>query len=147
MELKLKRAYSDDKHTIGVMTMNGKFAGFTLEDAVREKKIAGITCIPEGKYRIALRTELSPMTQKYRDSHPFFDWHLMLVDVPNYENVYIHIGNSHRDTEGCILIGDQLANPLKTALPLQLSGNAFKDFYKSVRPVVESEPVWITVSS
>lgn len=143
MLLRVLRASHSDKGTIGVMTIDGVFQCFTLEDPPQPIKIAGRTCIPDGYYQIKLRKELSPKTEQYRKDFPFFDYHLCLQDVPEFEHVYIHVGNSAADTDGCILVGDSIMNPTKTSMPLQHSRHAFIDLYKKIRPAIEKEECWI----
>jgi len=78
---------------------------FTLEDKVRDVKVAGVTAIPAGIYDLKLRTE-GGMTKRYAEKFP--DMHrgmIWLQDVPDFTFVYIHIGNYPRDTDGCILVG------------------------------------------
>ena len=78
---------------------------WTLEDPKRDHKVWGETRIPAGRYELKLRTE-GGMTQRYK--HRFPDMHqgmIWLQDVPFFEWVYIHIGNTPEDTEGCILVG------------------------------------------
>jgi hypothetical protein len=66
-----------------------------LEDTVREKKIAGKTAIPEGTYQVIVNR--SP---KFKRDLP------LLLDVPNFEGIRIHRGNTVKDTSGCILVGE-----------------------------------------
>lgn len=94
MLLNLYRYTSDENTTLGLLTIDGKFAAYTLEDAYRETKIEGITRIPAGTYRI--KTRMSPSKHKEM---------LWLQDVPGFEYIYIHEGNLPEDTQGCILIG------------------------------------------
>ena len=56
------------------------------------------SCIPLGKYKLVKRT-----STKYGD-------HFWVKDVPDRSMVLIHSGNSPKDTEGCILPGEGLAN-------------------------------------
>ena len=83
--------------------INGKMVMFvqqcdTLEpqwrDLKKEKKVRGKTAIPEGKYKIVM----SP-SAKFHRNMPY------LKDVPQFEGIMIHPGNTVKDTMGCILVG------------------------------------------
>lgn len=79
---------------------------FSLEDERRHTKVYGETCIPTGSYELKLRTE-GGMHHRYDalfgDRHKGMIW---LQNVPGFEYVYIHIGNTDDDTAGCILPGE-----------------------------------------
>ena len=103
-EIHLHRKTQNKDATIGVLDVFGE-AVWTLEDSKREHKVHGETRIPAGSYSLDLRTE-GGMTQRYEKRFP--DMHQGMVwlrQVPMFEWVYIHIGNTARDTEGCILVG------------------------------------------
>jgi len=111
MELTLARLFDTGDATGGVLYIDEAFECFTLEDEHRKQKVAGETRIPEGIYELGVREVLSNMTKKYRERRSLrdlFDWHLHVKNVPNFEYVYIHIGNDDDDTEGCILVGGTL---------------------------------------
>jgi len=105
MLIEVKRLQDNGKSTIGTMSIDKEFEAFTLEDTFNEPKIQNETRIPDGVYRIKLRNE-GGMTKKY--SAKYGDEHegmLHLQDVPNFTYVYIHTGNNHEHTDGCILVG------------------------------------------
>ena len=82
-----------------------KFLAYTLEDEYREQKEFGETRIPDGKYQLGLRT-VGGYNQKY--SKRFTDIHvgmLHVLDVPNFEYILIHCGNTDEHTSGCLLVG------------------------------------------
>lgn len=94
MVITVKRLYKTENSTIGEMLVDGIFECFTLEDKERPVKIKGETAIPKGTYRVIIN-----------ESNRFKRLLPLLIDVPNFEGVRIHSGNSNHDTEGCILVG------------------------------------------
>jgi hypothetical protein len=94
MVITVKRLYKTENSTIGEMLIDGVFECFTLEDKERPIKIKGETAIPKGTYRVIIN-----------ESNRFKRLLPLLIDVPNFEGVRIHSGNSNHDTEGCILVG------------------------------------------
>ncbi len=108
MELKLIRETYTKDSTIGRLFINGVFFCYTLEDAVREKKIKNITAIDAGKYEVIIN-----YSNRFKQLMP------LLIGVKNYEGVRIHWGNYSKDTEGCLLLGstkgvDFVGNSKKT---------------------------------
>lgn len=106
MNLVLERKYLKSDYAIGNLFINGKFFCNTLEDCVRdinkngtfdcgELKIKGHTAIPYGKYEIIVN--YSP---KFKRELP------RLLNVPHFEGILIHRGNTHKDSSGCILVGE-----------------------------------------
>jgi len=94
MKIEIKRLHKTSKSTIGELTIDGKFECYTLEDTEREVKIKGETAIPKGTYKVIIN-----------ESNRFKRLLPLLIDVPNFEGVRIHPGNSNHDTDGCILVG------------------------------------------
>ena len=103
MKLILIRIARKAEYTIGRLEdENGKRICDTLEPTWRdykggEMKIPKKSAIPEGSYRVVVTK--SQRFQKYLP---------LLVGVPGFEGVRIHAGNTSRDTEGCILVGQNL---------------------------------------
>ena len=106
MKLTLKRIALRKTYTIGKLYIDDNYFCDTLEDTVRdlnkdgkfdngEKKIKGKTAIPYGTYEI--KWTYSPRFKKYTPQ---------LMNVPSFEGIRIHSGNQSKDTEGCILLGD-----------------------------------------
>lgn len=100
MEIKVERKWKKKDYTIGRMYIDGKLWCNTLEDAVREidengnGKIKGKTAIPAGKYKVIFN--YSP---KFGRQMP------RLLNVPHFDGILIHSGNTAADSEGCILVG------------------------------------------
>jgi len=133
MKLELKRFSSGADSTLGILLADGVFECFTLEDEYRTDKIKGETRIPAGIYKVEKREVLSGLTEKYRKKYPWFDFHFMLQDVPNFQYVYIHIGNDDDHTDGCLLVGDSIkSNRFNNDNNLTTSGPAFKRLYQKM---------------
>lgn len=103
MKLVLIRHARRADYTIGRLEdENGMKICDTLEPTWRnykggEMKIPKKSAIPEGTYRVVTTYSL-----RFRKYLP------LLVGVPGFEGVRIHAGNTSRDTEGCILVGQNL---------------------------------------
>ncbi len=106
MRLKLERKYFKNTYTIGNLYIDGTFFSNTLEDKNRdvnkngkfdngETKVYGETCIPFGTYKIVVN-----MSPKFKRELP------RLLNVPSFEGVLIHRGNTAKDSAGCILVGE-----------------------------------------
>lgn len=100
--------YECNKHeTLSVIKVDGQRVCFGLEDEYRETKVPGETRIPAGKYPVKLRTEGS-IHPKYDRAFPdFHEGMLWLQDVPGFSFIYIHMGNTEKHTDGCILVAEQ----------------------------------------
>lgn len=86
--------------TLGRLIVEGKLYGYTCEDKDRcledspGAKINGRTAIPRGLYLLTVS-----YSNRFKRAMP------LIVDVPGFEGVRIHGGNTAEDTEGCPLLG------------------------------------------
>lgn len=116
MKLLLKRIAKMEKYTIGDLYIDGEWFSNTLEDTDRnltntmskdeiaKVKVYGKTAIPTGTYVVDMNT-VSPKFGKRSWAQPYEGKVPRLQDVPGYEGVLIHPGNTADDTSGCILVG------------------------------------------
>lgn len=95
--LRLERECLEER-TLGKLYINNEFFCDTIEDKYRdlskEKKVYGETCIPFGTYKVIIN-----MSPKYGRLMP------RLLDVPYFEGILIHNGNTEQDSAGCIICG------------------------------------------
>lgn len=113
---------------------------FSIEDAVREIKgqlvaswkIPGETAMPEGRYQVVI-----DFSKRFNRLMP------LLLNVPGFDGVRIHIANSDKDVEGCIGIGNTHDKPGWVGD----SHTAFGLFWLDLNSWLRQEKVWITVSN
>ena len=136
MKIVLKRYYSTFNFTSSLMFIDGQFACHVIEDEARNIKKKDETRIPAGSYKVIQNRVISPMTEKYRLKFPeYFDFHLELQDVPGFSNIYIHVGNSEKDTAGCLLVGEAVDSASGS---ITRSIYAFRRVYQEIRNGVKS---------
>lgn len=116
LELRLKRIARRSTYTIGRLFVDGEYFCDTIEDKDRglsqelpltvnkRLKLKGVTAIPVGRYRVTMDV-VSPKFSK-KTAYQSINGKLpRLINVPAFDGVLIHIGNTAKDTEGCILVG------------------------------------------
>ena len=147
MELILERIAKRKAYTIGRLSIRERvddeyLAGErevyfcdTLEPTWRDYKngaykVKGRSAIPEGRYAVVI--SYSPK---------FKQWLPILLGVPKFEGIRIHAGNTAKDTEGCILVGQnrEVGKVLDSR----------KWLYELKQKIVEAkdkgEAVWLTI--
>lgn len=152
MEIKVKRKWKKEAYTIGKMYINGEYICDTLEDKDRGLtsnmsvaqicgvKVHGETAIPTGRYLVDMKT-VSPRFGG-RAQYQFCKGRLpRLCNTPGYQGVLIHIGNTAKDTDGCILVGEN-----KAVGQVLNSTATFRRLYPILKAADErGEQIWITI--
>lgn len=152
MEIKVKRKWKKEAYTIGKMYINNEYICDTLEDKDRGLtsnmsvaqicgvKVHGETAIPTGRYLVDMKT-VSPRFGG-RAQYLFCKGRLpRLCNTPGYQGVLIHIGNTAKDTDGCIIIGEN-----KAVGQVLNSTATFRKLYPILKAADErGERIWITI--
>ena len=101
MQLTVSRTKFGPKATLGTLSIDGQYECVTLEDRARPDgvKVQDETCIPPGTYKVILN--MSPRLGKIMPR---------LLDVPMFDGILIHSGNTDENTKGCILVGKEVVN-------------------------------------
>ena len=110
MKIEVNRIEKKQAYTVGKMYLDGKYFCDTLEDydrglrkdmplaEIRQRKVMHETAIPTGTYKVIVN--VSPAKQRLLPR---------LLDVPGFDGILIHRGNTADDSSGCILIGENKA--------------------------------------
>jgi Family of unknown function (DUF5675) len=129
MNLKLVRTDLTSQSTIGELYVDGKFECYTLEDVVRPVKIKGMTAIPAGAYEVVISH-----SARFQRLLP------LLLNVPNFDGIRIHAGNTAADTEGCLLVGQG-----KASNAISGSRNAFDALFAKLQAAAAREKIFIEI--
>lgn len=144
MEIKLTREHFNDICTIGSLTIEGDDIHlFTIEDVdrkltqtddlatIKDIKVFGKTAIPYGRYEVVMT-----FSNRFKQLMP------LLLNVPGFEGVRIHAGNTDKDTEGCLLVGyqkDVVNNRILQSRP------AIAELYMLINEAIKTQKVYITI--
>lgn len=147
MEIYIKRLTSNADSTLGALFINGYFKCFTLEDEHREVKVKHETRIPKGRYEIKFRTVggfHARYQSRYGDAHLGM---LELQDVPNFQYILIHAGNTDDDTSGCLLVGMDVIQNDKSHT-IGKSRKAYELIYPEIaQALMSGDQVFITIEN
>lgn len=150
MKLELKRIAKKSTYTIGKLYVDGQFVCNTLEDTdrgltqntplseIKKIKVTSKTAIPTGTYEITMNV-ISPRF----GSKSFYKQYAnngrlpRLLNVPGFEGVLIHVGNTAEDSAGCILVGNN------TVVGKVMNS---KETFKKLYPILQKAKDKITIT-
>lgn len=154
MKLLLERKWKKSDYTVGKLYIDGVFFCNTMEDTDRMLtqdmslqeiqliKKANITAIPTGTYNI----NMNIVSPKYK-LHAWYSRNChgarlpRLENVPGYQGVLIHVGNTAKDSSGCILVGKNDVKGMVTK-----SKETFLELYKKMYGAyISGEKIEITI--
>lgn len=136
MDLTLTRTTLGSAWTIGELELDGSWECYTLEDQVHTgAKVPGETAIPLGRYEVVIAP-----SQRFKRLMP------RLLDVPGFDGILIHPGNTAKDTAGCILVG-QVHGMLEGKPAVLRSRAAFDALFPKLERAIQQGPCWLTITS
>ena len=110
MNIQLKRIAKKETYTIGKLYLDGVYFCDTIEDKdcglnqtmsindIKKKKVHGETAIPTGTYKLVI-----DYSNRFKKNMAH------ILNVPGYEGIRIHTGNTANDSLGCIIVGKNKA--------------------------------------
>jgi hypothetical protein len=129
MILTLKRNEPEDGCMIGRLFINNTNFCSTIEDEPRIKNEMHKTAIPSGRYEVVINW-----------SNRFKMYMPLLLNVPYFEGIRIHSGNTAEDSSGCILVGVFYND--ETIID---SRNTFKSLMTELKKVEKKEKIFINI--
>ena len=146
MKAKIIRVAQGKNSTLSHLYIDGIFQCFLLEDKIREKKIMKQTAIPEGIFKLSLNT-WGGMNKTYFPKYgPIHKGMIEIANLPTFASVYIHIGNTIEQTEGCPLVGLSWIKKEGDFQVLQ-SVDAYKQVYRKLYDVATGKDNQIEISN
>lgn len=118
MRILIDRKYKKELYTISNLYIDGKYFCNTIEDTdrgltqstpleeIRKKKVSSKTAIPSGIYKVTLDV-VSPKYSKNSYYKAVCNSKLpRLLNVPGFDGILIHCGNTEKDSAGCLIVGE-----------------------------------------
>lgn len=153
MKLKIDRKWRKSTYTVGILYVDGVRFCETLEDKdrglfqgdtlsqIKSLKVYGETAIPIGTYTVAMDV-LSPKYSAVKWYKDLCGGKMpRLLDVPGFEGILIHPGNTALDSYGCILVGRNTKVGMVTE-----SKATFKKLYRKMKAAHDrGEKITITI--
>jgi hypothetical protein len=142
MEIRVIRKVSQTKNTVSDFLVNGNKLCDCLEDIDRgikstdpieylnKKIIRNDTAIPYGTYKVIV-----DYSNRFKCDMPH------VLDVPGFEGIRIHKGNTDADTSGCLLLGTYVKEDF-----IAHSTEAYLVFIDMLNTTLnKEEEVWLTI--
>ena len=105
MGSKIIRVAQGKESTLSQLYINGIFQCYLLEDKIRTQKIASETAIPIGEFELQINTWGGKNVNYKKAFGKLHEGMIEIKGIQNYNYVYIHTGNTIKETAGCPLCG------------------------------------------
>ncbi|KQS33982.1 DUF5675 family protein [Dyadobacter sp. Leaf189] len=148
MEIVIIRKWKGVNSTLSMLFIDGKFLGYLVEDTDRglsqsmplseilSVKVKTRTAIPVGRYKVAVTH-----STRFKKLLP------LLLHVPGFSGIRIHTGNTHMNTEGCLLPGKQYLFSAGDYRVTQ-SRDLFNSFFPQIQAALRAKSeVWCTIKT
>ena len=133
-ELTLPRKWLQPRCTISpILDDTGQRLCYLLEDKVRPARLAHATAIPAGRYQI-----IRSHSKRLGFITP------QIINVPRFEGVRLHPGNTKEDMAGCLLVG---MGVMIEHCRVYLSKEAFRVLDVQIETWLSLGEVWVTVTN
>lgn len=145
MNIVIEEIGTTNNSTASQMFVDNRALCFVIEDGYRPVKISDETRIPPGRYQIKKRMA-GKFYEKYKKDFGH-KWVPHLQKVPGFEFILIHIGNTPKDTSGCLLVARGISMNLTTGDYNGIdSGSIYKLLYSLMNAAFErGEEIWIEI--
>nr|BAR34393.1 probable peptidase [uncultured Mediterranean phage uvMED] len=137
MKIQVIRTQLGKDATNGLVFIDGQFECYSLEDQYQKVKVMHETCIPEGEYEVKLRT-VGGFNDRYTKKYPTFHKGMLeLQNVPGFQYILIHQGNTDEHTSGCLIVGNtQQDLDVNFNGMVGSSADAYQKLYKKVSAAI-----------
>ena len=155
MNIVIDRKYKKPNYTISNLTVDGVWLCNVIEDkdygwnqktplndiSATKIKHKSQTAIPSGKYRLSIDV-VSPTFSKKSYYQSVCNGRVpRLINVPGFDGILIHTGNTEKDSAGCLIVGYNTSVGCVTE-----SKRAFEILYKNLSLAkTRNEQIWIEV--
>lgn len=141
MNIQLKRIAKKETYTIGKLYLDGVYFCDTIEDKdrglnqtmsindIKKKKVYGETAIPTGTYKLVI-----DYSNRFKKNMAH------ILNVPGYEGIRIHTGNSAKDSLGCIIVGKN-----KVVGKVMESRNTYNQLFPILQKAFNEGEIKITI--
>ena len=135
IRLKLERFLFSEKSTIGILQHNGDVLCYTLEPSLLSKKLNN-----EGTYSATVAP--TPSWSRFFGDRRY-EYQIRLEDTDERKGILIHIGNTPKNTEGCILVGSTYGHDI--VYGSEVCYSRLVEFLRGLAPCAQSDVVYFSL--
>lgn len=147
-QLAVYRNPSEKNWTLSEFFIENKLAGVGVEDEKREVKVFGETRIPNGTYEIELSQSPKFSKSYFVDANGYLSQtkdvrfnkeHLLIhvKEVPNFDRILWHWGNTDIDTHGCYIVGSYVGD-VKGRKGVIASRKKYVEIYPKIFAIIKN---------